>query len=201
MSGGGILALDIASNTGFAVTNEAYVASWRPRTLLEGPRTAKPEGLWSGSRRLAIEGSKHAAYFAGMRRWLDDMLKVYAPAEIAIEAPMPNGRNADADRRILGLIAHVEEIAFSRQIELTYHGLSTVKKFAAGFGNAVKGDMVRSAKLMGWNPKSNDEADALWVLEKRLHDRFIFINRNQRLPGGGKLIGVAVPRSGDPFAG
>ena len=54
-----------------------------------------------------------------------------------------------------------------------YHAFSSteIKKFATGKGNAKKDMMISCAKmLLGYPGKDDNEADALWILEKAKHD-------------------------------
>ena len=45
---------------------------------------------------------------------------------------------------------------------------NALKKWATGNGKASKQDMIDAAKLLGWNPKDDNEADALLLLEYAL---------------------------------
>lgn len=62
-------------------------------------------------------------------------------------------------------------LAFCDQHEIKYHEVhvSTLKKYATGSGNADKETMVGMAIARGWEPETDDEADALWVLDWGLH--------------------------------
>jgi Holliday junction resolvasome RuvABC endonuclease subunit len=42
--------------------------------------------------------------------------------------------------------------------------VGTIKKFMTGKGNATKEEMIAAAKLRGFDPKTDDEADALGIL-------------------------------------
>jgi len=43
--------------------------------------------------------------------------------------------------------------------------VGTIKKHATGKGNASKEGMVVAAIENGWQPKDDNEADALWLLD------------------------------------
>lgn len=51
--------------------------------------------------------------------------------------------------------------------DIPYRGFSPseIKKHATGKGNANKAAMVAAAIAKGWNPKDDNEADALWLLD------------------------------------
>lgn len=172
---GGVLALDIASITGFAVCTRDYWNRWQPRTRLEGPR-ADNSGLHSGQRVVAAEGSNNGCFFDSMGRWCDDMIKVHQPDVLVIEAPMPHERNHNTARRLLGLAAHAEAAAFRHRLLFRMQNIGALKKWATGYGAADKANMMAAAKRMGWSPKTDNEADAQWLLEMQLHE---FWNENR----------------------
>lgn len=58
------------------------------------------------------------------------------------------------------LQAHCEE----RNIPYTGYGVSEIKKFWTGKGNAKKDDMIRVAREKGYNPKDDNAADAIAIL-------------------------------------
>lgn len=107
-----------------------------------------------------------------MNRWLDDMIAVHQPEVIVIEAPLPNQKNMNTARRLLGLAAHAEAAAFRHKLLYREQNVGALKKWATGYGAADKLDMISAAKRMGWAPKSDNEADAQWLLEMQLHEFF-----------------------------
>src|ERR1700746_3894175 len=95
-----ILALDLASRTGWACGNCCDAV----------PR--------SGSVRFAREGASMAALFAGCRQWLSDFLATEADVELIVfEAPMDptmfaGARRPENARQLIGLCALVEECTY-----------------------------------------------------------------------------------------
>ena len=147
-----ILALDLATRTGYAVLD------------LDGKRI--DSGTWQST-----PTAKHPCRW---QRWLDGFTKVsWEPwfggglACIAVEASISYGDRgrANSGRIGFGLRAHLELWASRRGIEIAEFAPATVKLVAAGKGNASKAQVAtamrrrfRLAELAG-----GDEADALAV--------------------------------------
>ncbi len=64
------------------------------------------------------------------------------------------------------LLTHCEK----NDIHFEGFGVTELKKFAAGKGNAKKPEMIAAAKRMGWTPTDDNSADAccLWEFWKQL---------------------------------
>lgn len=145
-----ILALDIATRTGFAFG--------RPGEL---PR--------SGSIRLAPPGSSNGAIGRGMMRWLADFLKVSQPDVIYYEVPLDPrhmGRKTTfkTARILLGLPFLVETISEARGVyKLREAGVQDVRKHFCG--NARPKDkkqaVLARCRQLGWQPEDDNAADAL----------------------------------------
>jgi Holliday junction resolvasome RuvABC endonuclease subunit len=57
--------------------------------------------------------------------------------------------------------------AWCEELSIPYNGVpvGTIKKHATGKGNADKAAMISAAVNRGWNPKDDNQADALWLLD------------------------------------
>lgn len=55
------------------------------------------------------------------------------------------------------------------QIKCDFIHVASLKLYATGSGTADKETMVAMAIARGWEPETEDEADALWVLDWGLH--------------------------------
>ena len=64
-----------------------------------------------------------------------------------------------------GFLAMLEYRAWQYGIDLMPVYATHLKKWATGNGKASKNDMIEAARLLGWNPKDDNEADALLLLE------------------------------------
>jgi len=161
---GGVLALDIARQLGWAVATADACRRW-PRTQLEA-RGHDWTGVRSGSVTLAQPAASHGRLYAAFADWLADAITVHAPNVVVIEAPLPriNG-GAEAARRSLGLSAVADLVCYRREVECFEAANNSVKKTFAGAGRAEKGDMLRACQARGWDPKDDNEADALALLD------------------------------------
>jgi Holliday junction resolvasome RuvABC endonuclease subunit len=78
------------------------------------------------------------------------------------ESPiLPAKTSIDTLRKLYGIAAHVEYVCEGYQIGCEEMNLMTIKKFMTGHGFAKKHDMVNAARLMGYDVKTDDEADAI----------------------------------------
>ncbi|UQR66190.1 hypothetical protein LRP30_13440 [Bradyrhizobium sp. C-145] len=148
-----ILALDLASRTGWAV---GY------------PNEDKPH---SGSVRFAREGASMGAVFAGCRQWLNEFLATENDIKLVVfEAPMvPQhmaGRtNAEIIRVLIGLCAVVEEFTYARGYDVREARVSDVRTHFIG-SNRHKRKEAKSLTMdacyrLGWTPSDDNAADAL----------------------------------------
>lgn len=150
---GGILALDIATTTGWA----------------EGLPGDRPV---SGSIRLAQPGSSHGAIYGAMLAFLGARLSAFRYRAVVFEAPLdPRWKgamtNTNTARVLLGLPAVAEAVAHQtghynvREVtsrEVRKHMLGITPKAAV-----AKPLVVAKARELGFAPKDDNEADALLI--------------------------------------
>lgn len=161
---GGILALDIARQLGWAAATVDACRAW-PRTQLE-VRGHDWSGVRSGSVALAQPAATHGRLYAAFADWLGDAITVHAPNIVVFEAPLPRqSKGAEAARRSLGLAAIADLVCYRREVQCFEEANNTVKKSFAGSGRAEKGDILRACQARGWDPKDDNEADALALLD------------------------------------
>jgi Holliday junction resolvasome RuvABC endonuclease subunit len=136
-----ILALDPATKCGWAHSNRS-------------------SGVWDLSvRKDESKGMK----LVRLSSKLEDMKKIVEL--VVFEAARyagPNQGNA--------LVSHAEFQsviklwAINNKIDYRGYSATEIKKHATGKGNANKNQMIAAAISQGWNPKDDNEADALWLL-------------------------------------
>jgi len=149
---GNVLALDLASTTGWAY----------------GKPNAKPE---CGHIRFVKPGEPRAAAYRSFRLWLDLFLSAHKASIIVFESPalpmVMHGRtNISTIKLLIGLAEHLEEWAYDR-VELRE---ATVAQVRAHFiGKNMKSALAKPLTLrlcreMGWPAETTDDADAcaLW---------------------------------------
>ena len=75
----------------------------------------------------------------------------------------PHMRGYGATKSLMGWVCSLEEVCDSLGVELKSVHTGTLKKFATGFGKASKEEMVKAARKLKPDVKSEDEADAIHV--------------------------------------
>lgn len=154
---GGVLALDLATFTGWAISQPA------------GPPLF-------GTQRIGKPHYSAGRFFAAFRRWAAGMIEIERPAAIYYEAPIIVEANGlQAAYRLMGLTAHLEAIAYELGVPRIERLASTaVRKHFTGRGRWAdredgKRRTVDACRARGWNVISDDEADACAVLDLALH--------------------------------
>lgn len=155
------LALDLATNIGFALGDRTGVAL-------------------SGSRRLPSTGEDLGRFGRAFRDWLIIGLKRHTPERLVYESPNLHGSktNINSLRKIYGLPFLLETIAGDEKlfkgIELCEVNSSDWISHFLGRGNIPKGSearkkaVFRMCGIRGWRPHDWDEADALALLDYAL---------------------------------
>lgn len=144
-----ILALDMATTTGWAAKTET--------------------GVTSGTHKLTLRrGESEGMRFLRFRAWVKDILELVQPDVVAYEAPHHRGGHATA--LAVGLRTILLAEVASRGIEHTSVHTATLKKHATGNGRASKDEMIAAACQLGYAPSDDNEADALHVLHWALEE-------------------------------
>jgi hypothetical protein len=150
---GATLALDLGTNTGFAILRadgriESGTARFAPKEN-EGP----------------------GVRFVRFRRWLAEVKEshpdvsriVYERVVFGGGAP-GKGHQTYAAQVYGGFLAIVQMFGEQHSIAYDEFGVSTIKKQFAGHGKAAKVDVIQQCKAMGFSPGSDNEADAIALL-------------------------------------
>lgn len=151
---GNVLALDLASTTGWCM----------------GPLGAKP-----GHGAISLRGLEHVNRQAALRDWIEDTEKVAGRfTAIVVEAAIVGAFSSqDAERLTIALHGMVELWAFDARIPFVAVAASTVRKAMLGRGSFPKGqakpEVVRWCRAAGFEPRTDDDADAilLWKAVER----------------------------------
>ncbi len=156
-----ILALDISSETGWAV----------------GPPDGEPR--YGRHYPEHYQGEDIGRLLEHFGIWVDDMISVHDVGHVVFEAPFLQEKNALAARKALCLAGEVERRAYARDISRAEIDIGTNKKFFAGNGRASKYQMTLAARGYGWDPKNNDESDALglWSYSVNTREPDLFATR------------------------
>lgn len=143
-----ILSLDLATTTGWA-------------TNVNGRR--------SGTVEFQVKrGESPGMRFLRCRAWLNEMLKLVGGEVDVITYEQAHHRGGAATAVCAGLVTEVMAFAAEHGIELMPVHTCSLKKWATGKGNASKEDMTAAARIWGWDPQDDNEADAALLLEYAL---------------------------------
>lgn len=143
------LALDLGTKCGWAVRDGAGVVS----------------GVWhlQNDRQRRFEGG--GMKWLRLRGFLDDvMASAGKPDRVAVEE-VRRHLGTDAAHAYGGALAVVTAWCEEHGIPYEAVPVAIIKKHATGKGNANKAAMIEAAKLRGWHPEDDNEADALWLLD------------------------------------
>ena len=142
-----VLALDLATKTGFAVQRENG-------TIQSGMVTLPPASKTRTGERLNR-----------FRKWLTETKNKHDNIDFVVwEQPVV--RHAKAVAPLFQLVGTVCSWADHHGIGYANDGVAsaTIKKFATGCGHAKKKEMIQAARQLGFNITDDNEADALHLL-------------------------------------
>lgn len=123
---------------------------------------------------------------SSVRGWLMDMLDTNDVAYLAYESQFI-GANATTGMTLVQLGGVVEQAADERRVPVGTVAISSWKKELTGHGSASKQDVMSVIRSRGWEPKSQDEADAIgvWLYAVKCKSPKIYRERwDRRLFGG-----------------
>lgn len=166
MSDPTILALDLATRTGFAL------GGINDRTLT------------SGSVAFGKPGAPPGAIFSRCRSWVADFVLTAKPTIVVFEQPLVpmfkvGQTNFSTIRILVGLAAIVEEQLYGSGIQVSEARVSDIRRHFIGTHKhgraAAKSMTIMACRRLGWSPVDDNAADAmaLWhyqasVLNPRL---------------------------------
>jgi len=141
-----ILALDMATKTGWATS---------------GPSGVATSGVENFRKRA---GDSRGMIFIRFEAWLSEICRSVSPRVIVYERPHARGRAAN--EVLNGMLAYLAGTAEKMGIEYADCPSSTLKLFATGKGNASKVEMMAAYRAKwGREPIDDNESDARWLLE------------------------------------
>lgn len=141
-----ILALDLGTRTGYAVRQ-------RDGKIAHGTVSFAPRASWAAGQR-----------WLRFQAWLAELLDLHQVHQIAYEHVSFHAGVRDA--HCYGAFrALVEMAADRRRIELVGTNVQTIKRHWTGKGGADKSAMIAAARNRGFRPETDNDADALAVLD------------------------------------
>ncbi|WP_256996361.1 hypothetical protein [Methylococcus capsulatus] len=102
--------------------------------------------------------------FLRFKRWLTEIKQAAGDLDAVYFEEVRRHAGVDAAHAYGGFLAHLT--AWCEHHRMPYQGVpvGTIKKHAAGQGNANKAAMVAAMRSMGFDPVDDNEADALALL-------------------------------------
>jgi Holliday junction resolvasome RuvABC endonuclease subunit len=160
MATGGLLALDIATRTGWAYGRVPL----RGTTALEASavRPPKPD---SGIIRVLTEAGGLGHFLAEFEERLTGLLDDKRPGGLIIEAPLlPKLTSFETVCKLMSMAGIAQKVADQWRIRWRRIAQpASIKKHFAGKGNAKKPDMIAACRQRGWEVFDDNEADALAI--------------------------------------
>ena len=143
-----MLTLDLGTNAGFAIGSAGHMVS--------GTWNLKPGRFDGGGMR-----------FVKFRERLNELRRAYGVTHVYFEE-VRRHRGVDAAHVYGGLMATLT--AWCEEHDIPYEGLPVgeIKKEFCGKGNASKVQMVAEAQRRGFEPQTEDEADAIAIFHLAL---------------------------------
>jgi hypothetical protein len=141
-----ILALDLGTTTGWAIRGfDGLITS--------GTVSFKP-GRYDGG------GMRYLRF----TNWLTEIDRLSGPIATIWYEEVRNHKGVDASHVYGGLMATLTVWAELRGIPYAGTPVGTIKRHAAGKGNAKKQAMIDAARARGFSPADDNEADAIAIL-------------------------------------
>ena len=133
-----ILALDIATKTG-----------WKTRTA---------SGIWDLKVNRGESESMRVVRFRAKVKELIELEKIDLVAYERAAGMYKSSIIVESE-----MIGVLKLLCNELNIDLACYSATEIKKFATGKGNAKKEAMIEAAKELGYNPKDDNEADAIHI--------------------------------------
>lgn len=152
-----VLSLDLATATGWAL--------WAPG--LDAPR--------SGTVKLPRTGEDVGRFLRAFDEWLRDFISLERPWRLVFEAPILTTGKTDITtaRKLMCLAGVAEMVAHRAGIPCYEQRIAEVRKHFVGHGNlrrdAAKRAVLDACRARGWQPRDDNAADALALLDYVVH--------------------------------
>ena len=107
-------------------------------------------------------GESPGMKFLRFRAWLDTMNALLSPIDV-IFYEQAHHRGGAATQSAYGFLTDVLAFAAQHGIETSAIHTGTLKKYATGRGNAKKHEIIAAARKLGFDPRDDNEADAIFI--------------------------------------
>lgn len=150
-AGTAVLSLDLGTQTGWALLG-------RDNSITSGSESFKPRRFEGGGMR-----------YLRFKRWLTEIERSADGLDAVFFEEVRRHAGVDAAHAYGGFMGQLT--AWCEHHGIPYQGVpvGTIKKHATGKGTAGKAEMIAAARLRGFSPSDDNEADALallhWAIE------------------------------------
>ena len=164
----GVLALDVATVTGWALSRPGAKPAPTPVEIVAG---ATIDAHLSGNKVTCRKGGEDVRAWRTYHDWLKDMLALHNPDWVVYEAPFISGnsKQANAAFRLLGFASLTETLCDIAGIQCRKVNNGSVRKHFIGRGTGNRKDLKltteRRCRDLGWTFRDDNEADALACLD------------------------------------
>ena len=142
-----ILALDLGTKTGWAIKSQNQITS--------GTIEFKPSRFEGGGMR-----------YLRFQKWLEEINQLTGGIDLVYFEEVRRHLGVDASHAYGGFLAYLTGWCEEKNPKIPYLGIpvKAIKKHITGNGNSKKEVVIEAVKKLGFNPKDDNEADALALL-------------------------------------
>ena len=142
-----ILTLDLGTKTGWAIKSQNQITS--------GTIEFKPSRFEGGGMR-----------YLRFQKWLGEINQLTDGIDLVYFEEVRRHLGVDASHAYGGFLAYLTGWCEEKNPKIPYLGIpvKAIKKHITGNGNSKKEVVIEAVKKLGFNPKDDNEADALALL-------------------------------------
>ena len=141
-----ILALDLGTHTGWALRS-------RDGSISSGVEDFTATRFSSGGMKFLL-----------FKKWLEDLQMAVGGIDVLYFEEVRRHLGVDAAHCYGAFMGQLTTFCETHHIPYQGISVSVIKKFATGKGNSGKDEMMAAAQAAGFQPKDDNEADALHLL-------------------------------------
>jgi Holliday junction resolvasome RuvABC endonuclease subunit len=143
-----ILALDLGTKTGWAIKSQNQITS--------GTIEFKPSRFEGGGMR-----------YLRFQKWLEEINQLTDGIDLVYFEEVRRHLGVDASHAYGGFLAYLTGWCEEKNPKIPYLGIpvKAIKKHITGNGNSKKEVVIEAVKKLGFNPKDDNEADSLALLD------------------------------------
>ena len=138
-----LLALDLGTSMGFAIFKEGKFIS--------------------GTKKLGTYKERFGARFHEFRKWLLNIIEKHKIESVYFERVYGH-KGVEASHCYGGFMYTLASVCFQQNIPCVSFSVQAIKKFMTEKSNASKEEMISAVKCKGFNPETDDEADAIAIM-------------------------------------